>query len=304
MIERTAPVGPLQHREGDFDARSESAAGRQHQMTVTVIEPVRGWQLPPVKELWRYRDLLYQMLRRDVKTRYHQTVVGAGWAVVQPVLMAAVFSVFLGRLAKVPSEDNVPYPVFALCGTVIWFFFYNSISKSSESTVTNALLISKIYFPRIVIPVATGLVSLVDLTVAAIVLIVVMAAYGTHPSVHLTLAPLIVAVAIMISLGAGMWLSAFAARYRDVKLLVPFALYVMMFVTPVVYPLKLVPAHLRDIYALNPVVGVLEGWRYALLPHAGSPGLPLIISIVAGLALMITGIAYFTRAEHGFADVI
>lgn len=299
MAEDLSHAGVARHIATPFGVD----AGR-HEPPVSVIEPRRGWQLPPLREVWAYRDLLYLLLRRDVKARYHQTVVGAVWAVLQPVLLAAVFSVFLGHLAKVPSDDGVPYPVFALCGMTLWLFFVTAVTKSADSTVASSALISKVYFPRLLIPLSAGLVALIDFALALAVLLVVMVAYGTYPSAHLLFLPAVLIVALLIMLGSGLWLSGLAARYRDIKIVVPFASQVLMFITPVVYPLKLVPASLRDIYALNPAVGALEGFRYALLPRAASPGTPFLISILAGLLLTVTGLIVYTRAERNFADVI
>ena len=270
---------------------------------VTEIGPISGWHLPRPNEIWRHVDLIYFLAKRDVTVRYKQTVVGALWAVLQPLLLAAIFSVFLGQLSNVPSE-GAPYALFALSGMTIWLFVSGAISRCSDSTLASSELISKVYFPRIVVPLAAVAAPVVDFCAAFLVLVVVLVATGHAPGIQLLLAPVVFAVAVGIVLGIGLWLSALVVRYRDVSLGVPFLIQVMLFVTPILYPLSLVPDQYRALYALNPLVGVLETFRWTVLPDAAAPGALLLVSAATGLVLLVSGLVYFSRAEQRFADVI
>ncbi len=268
------------------------------------IEPIEGYQRPRLRELWEYRDLVYFLVRRDIAVRYKQSAVGALWALLQPILLGIVFSVFLGSLAKVPSQEGIPYPVFALSGMVMWLYFANSISLASSSTVANAELISKVYFPRIIIPFAAALQPVLDFGLGMIVVLAAMLIYGVTPAPQIVLVPLLVPIALAVALGLGLWLSALHVRYRDVQVIVPFAIQVGLFVTPIIYPFDLVPANLQPIYALNPMVGVLELYRWMLFADASWPGAIVAIPLVAGAVLLFTGARFFQRAERSFADVI
>jgi lipopolysaccharide transport system permease protein len=248
--------------------------------------------------------LVYFLVRRDIAIRYKQSAVGALWAVLQPVLLGIVFSLFLGSLAKVPSEEGIPYPVFALSGMVMWLYFASSISLTSNSTVGNAELISKVYFPRIIIPLAASLQPVMDFAIGVVVVLVAMAIYGVAPAPQVVLIPLIVPVALAVALGLGLWLSALHVRYRDVQVIVPFAIQVGLFITPIIYPFDLVPENLQPLYALNPMVGVLELYRWMLFAEAPWPGAIVAIPFLAGLVLLFTGARFFQRAERSFADVI
>ena len=270
---------------------------------VTVIEPQRGWKFPNLREVWAYRDLLYYLARRDVIVRYKQALVGAFWAILQPLVLAGVFSVFLGLLAKVPSQGDIPYPLFALSGMVMWIAFTSALANCSESTLQSDALISKIYFPRLVIPIAAVVPSAVDFIFSFGVLIAVSLAYGYVPGIAVLTVPLILALAIMTALGAGLWLSALNVKYRDVHLIVPLAILTGLFLTPVIYPFELVPDNLQPLYAMNPMVGVLEAFRWALLGTPW-PGLLILIPVTMSMFLLITGAFYFHRAERSFADVI
>jgi lipopolysaccharide transport system permease protein len=270
---------------------------------IEVNEPARRWAFPPLRDVWEHRELVYYLGRRDLAVRYKQTVVGALWAVLQPLLLAAVFSVFLGLIARVPSQ-GVPYPLFALVGMTMWFFFSTAITRCSESTVGSVELISKVYFPRVIIPIAALVQPAVDFVIATAVLLVVMTAYGVLPGAGALLIPVMFLLSAVIALGIGLWLSALVVRYRDVRHVVPFMIQTMLFVTPVVYALDLIPSGYRLLYAINPLVAVLEGWRWALLPDAPSPGWLLLIPLASGIVLIMTGLIYFQRAESSFADVI
>jgi homopolymeric O-antigen transport system permease protein len=269
----------------------------------TLIEPPSGWPRPPLGELWRSADLIYFLARRDVAVRYKQTAVGALWAVLQPLLLAGIFTVFLGQLTDVPS-GGTPYALFALAGMVMWLFVANAIARCSESTIASSDLISKVYFPRMAVPVSAVMAPMVDFVAASIVLVVILVAAGEAPTVRILLAPAIFAVAVLVTLGVGLWLSATVVRYRDVSLVVPFLIQVLLFITPILYPLNLVPDGYQALYSLNPLVGVLESFRWAVLPDADAPGLSLLISAGTGVVLLVTGLFYFTRAQARFADVI
>lgn len=268
-----------------------------------VIEPAKGWAFPDFKELWEHRDLLYFMAKRDVAVRYKQAVVGFSWAIVQPLLLAAAFSLFFGVLAKIPAPADVPYPLFAATGIIAWLFIAGGLQNSATSTVQAASLISKVSFPRLVIPIAALAPSTVDFICGFFVVIGVAAAYGFMPQVQLLLAPLLVLLALISILGAGLWLSALNVRYRDVVLLVPFITQIGIFVSPVVYSIDIVPERWQPIYALNPAVGVLEIYRWMVLGSDWPGALPLI-SIAVSIVLLVTGLLYFRRAEQHFADVI
>ena len=270
---------------------------------ITVIEPPRGRWLPDLRELWDRRELLYYMARRDISVRYKQAVVGFSWAIVQPLFFAAVFGVFFGLLAKVESPGVIPYPLFAAAGMVLWLAFADGFAACSFSTVVASSLISKIYFPRLVIPIAAVMPAMVDLVVGFVVMIFVAWGFGFEPRPHLVLFPLAWVMTFAITLGAGLWFSALNVRYRDVLIIVPFVTLVGLFITPIIYPIDLVPDDLLPLYVLNPVSGVMELWRYMLLPVEFNPVL-MVIPLVSSAILLVSGAMYYTRAEPGFADVI
>jgi len=282
-------------RAGAADAAAETRT--------TVINPQAGWSFPRLREMVENRDLIYFLAKKDIVVRYKQTAVGALWAVLQPVLLAAVFSIFLARRANLPSADT-PYGLFALTGMTLWLFIATALTACSQSTVTNTNLISKIYFPRIVIPVVAVLAPIIDFAIAFVVLVIALFAYGETPGPKILLAPLAVALAVVIVLGLGVWLSALLVRFRDVSHAVAFALLMLLFITPILYPLSLVPDQYQLFYALNPLVGVLELFRWTVLPGAPEPGMALVISLAAGFIVLFTGLAYFQRAERTFADII
>jgi lipopolysaccharide transport system permease protein len=270
------------------------------------IRPPSRWSAGRLRDLWPYRELLFFLALRDVKVRYKQAFIGVGWAVIQPVFMMIVFWVFLGRLAHVSSGiSGVPYAVFAFAGLIPWLFFANGVSAASESLVANSNLISKVYFPRLIMPMASVLSWLPDVAIALVVLIAVMAVSGLAPSVALLLLPLFVLLALVSALAASIWLSALNVAYRDIHYAAPFFIQVGLFLTPVTYPASLIhSSKLRLLFALNPMAGVVDGFRWAVLGRGASPLIPAIESLLVAGALLITGVMYFRRAEQFFADVI
>jgi len=267
------------------------------------IRPARGWTRLELRELWQYRELLFFLIWRDIKVRYKQTALGAAWAILQPVFSMVVFSLFFGRLAKVPS-DGVPYPVFSYCALLPWQLFAFALTESSNSVVANERLITKIYFPRLVIPIAGVLAGLVDFAIAFSVLSVLMLHYGIAPTWTIATLPLFVLLAILTALAVGLWLSALNVQYRDVRYTVGFLTQIWLFLSPVAYPSSLVPARWRLLYGLNPMAGVVEGFRWALIGKTPAPGAMLAVSVMMVLLLLVGGLYYFRRMETIFADVI
>lgn len=270
---------------------------------ITIIKPRPGWQLIDFKELNAYRGLFYFLVLRDIKIKYKQTVLGAAWAVIQPFFTMIVFSLFFGRLANVPS-DSVPYPVFSYSALVIWVYFSNSLSMSANSLVGNTELISKVYFPRMIVAVSPVIAGLLDFMISLIVLFIMMLFYGIRLTPYIALFPVLTVLAMMIAGGAGMWLAALNAQYRDIKYTVPFMIQLWMFVSPIVYPVSMVPEKLRFWYALNPMAGIVEGFRSILLGTIPFPVKMVMISAVSAVLILITGAMYFRRMERTFADVI
>lgn len=290
---------PLPGSDGPNSAAPALAGG-----PVTVIQPSSGWVPLRLSELWHYREILYFLIWRDIKVRYKQTVIGAAWAIVQPLMSMVVFSIFLGGLAKVPS-DGIPYPVFAFCGLVPWGFFSNGLMQSSHSLVSSSHLITKVYFPRLLIPTARVLAGLLDLGLAFVVLLGIIWYYGIRPSpLSVLWLPFFVALALATALGFGIWLSALNVRYRDIQHAIPFLVQVWLFATPIAYPSSLLPAAWRTLYAINPMVGVVEGFRWALLDSGHPPGAMLAVSGLTALLVLVTGAFFFRRVERNFADVI
>lgn len=271
---------------------------------VTVIEPAKGFSFPSLREIWAHRDLVYVLVRRDVSIRYKQTAIGAFWAILQPLLLAAVFTIFFGILAKVPSEAGVPYPVFAVSGMVMWLFFSAAMTSASQSTLANKELISKVYFPRVIIPLAAVVSPAVDFALGFVVVVAVMLAYGLTPEIQVLLLPLLALLALSTALGIGLWLSALHVKYHDIHHVIPFLVLVGLFITPIVYPFELVPESVRPLYAVNPMVGVLETYRWMLFSESPWPGVVMVIPLITSIVLLVTGALYFQRAERGFADVI
>lgn len=276
----------------------------QKPLPVRVIEPESGLALPDFREAWEYRDLLYFLVRRDFVVRYKQTIAGLLWSVLQPIGFTVVFSVFLGLLADVPSRSGVPYPLFALTGMTMWLFFSKALQSSAESTVQSADLLSKIYFPRILIPLSALFASAVDFVVALGVVVVAMFLYGEPPGLEMLALPPIILLAMATALGGGLWFSALFVRYRDIQHLLAFLLLSGLFVTPIVYPFELVPEYLQPLYAINPMVGVIELFRWALFGSLTASVAVLAIPVVTSIVAVVTGALYFRHGERTFADVI
>ena len=268
----------------------------------TVIAPRRGWHAVDWRELWAYRDLLYFLVRRDVKVLYKQTVLGFAWAIIRPVFSMTVFSVVFGRLAGVPS-DGAPYPIFSFVALVPWTYLSTALTASTQSLVANANLLTKIYFPRLVIPLTPILAGLVDFAIAALVLGAMMAWYGIVPGVGLLVLPLLVLLMVLTATGAGLWLAALAIRYRDIKHAAPFLVQLAMYAAPVVWPASLVPDAYRLAYGLYPPAGVIEGFRAALLGSTPMPWDLIGASAVSATLIAVSGIYYFRGRERAFADV-
>lgn len=267
------------------------------------IEPSRGWISLRLHELWEYRELLYFLAWRDIKIRYKQTVLGAAWAIIQPFFTMIVFSIFFGRLAGIPS-DGVPYPIFSFAALVPWTFFANSLNQASNSLVNSATLIQKVYFPRLAVPIASVFSGLVDFVLAFLILIGMMLYYGMFPSLSALWLPVFFLLAFVTSLGVGLWLSALNVRFRDIRYTVPFLIQFWMFSTPVAYPSSLLSEPWRTLYGINPMVGVIEGFRWGLLDTNTAPGPIIVVSSFVAIAILLGGAFYFRRVEKTFADVV
>jgi lipopolysaccharide transport system permease protein len=267
------------------------------------IEPSQGWVSLKLDELWRYRELLYFLTWRDITVRYKQTLLGVAWAIIQPFFTMVVFSLFFGRLAGVAS-DGVPYPIFSYAALVPWNFFSNGLTNAANSLVGNAKLIAKVYFPRLVIPIATVLSGLVDFVLAFLVLLGMMFYYGITPTLNIVWLPWFLLLALVTALGAGFWLSAVNVQFRDVRYVTPFLVQFWLFATPVAYPSSLLSEPWRTLYGLNPMVGVVEGFRWALLGTNTAPGPIILASSLSALLLLASGAYYFRRMEKTFADVV
>lgn len=267
-----------------------------------VIEPRTAWSLG-LGALRTHRELTYFLVWRDVKLRYKQTFFGAGWALIQPIMLMGVFGLFFGRLAGLPS-DGLPYPIFVLAALVPWTFFSSALAAASRSVVASQAVVSKVYFPRLIIPVAAATAFLVDLALAFAFLVVIEPFWGIHPTWRFLLVPLLALFALVATLGFGVWLAALNVRYRDVVYTVPFLVQALMFASPIGYPSSLIPAGLQPFYALNPLVGLIEGFRWAAADAATSPGWMVLVSLAVSLALLLSGLLYFGRSENVFADVI
>lgn len=278
-------------------------APKSSEMPVIVIRPSKGWVPLNLRDLWEYRELLYFLVWRDIKVRYKQTVIGAAWAILQPFLTMVVFSIFFGRLAGVPS-DGIPYPVFAYTALLPWQLFAHALIESGNSLVANQQLITKVYFPRLVIPLSAVLAGLVDFGIAFIVLLGMLLYYGIVPTAAVITLPFFLLFAIATALGVGLWLSALNVQYRDVRYTIPFLTQFWLFATPIAYPSSLIPEPWRSWYGLNPMAGVVEGFRWALLGKDGGTGSLIIVSTVVVSVLLIGGLAYFRRMEKTFADVV
>jgi lipopolysaccharide transport system permease protein len=300
-IEAQDPTSP-KRGTGAGPARLES-------VPTVVIRPSTGWISLKLEELWDYRELVYFLVWRDVKVRYKQTVLGAAWAILQPLLTMVVFTIFFGKMANIGS-DGLPYPIFSYAGLLPWTFFAQGLTQSSDSLVGSANLLKKVYFPRLVLPTASVLAGVVDFAIAFVVLIGMMVYYGVYPSLTILFLPLLLLLAFSTALGVGMWLSALNVQYRDVRYVVPFFVQIWLFVTPVIYPASRVTAKLHELglpawlYGLNPMAGVIEGFRWAMLGSGSHPGPVILASSAISGALLVSGAFYFRRMERSFADVV
>jgi lipopolysaccharide transport system permease protein len=267
------------------------------------LEPAHGWAPLHLGDLWEYRELLYFLVWRDIKVRYKQTALGAAWAILQPLCTMLVFNLFLGRLAKMPS-DGIPYPLFTYAALVPWIFFATGLSQASDSLVGNANLVRKVYFPRLAVPIAATLAGLVDVLLAIVVLVGMELYYGIALTPRVLWMPLFLLLCVATSLGAGLWLSALNVHFRDVKYVVPFLIQFWMFATPIVYPSSLLPQRWRTLYGLNPMAGVVEGFRWSMLHSTYSPGPVIAGSSLAALMILVGGLFMFRRMERTFADLV
>lgn len=273
------------------------------QAPVLRIEATRGWVSLGLGELWKYRELLYFFTWRDIKVRYKQTVLGATWAIIQPFFTMLVFSLFFGKLAKIPS-DGIPYPIFAYAALVPWTFFANGLQQGSNSMVSSANLIKKIYFPRLVVPIAAVFAGVLDFVLAFLVLLAMMLFYGIVPTANVLWLPLLLLLALVTALGVALCFSALNVQFRDVRFTIPFLIQFWMFATPIAYPSSLLEEPWRTVYALNPMVGVVEGFRWALLGTDTQPGPIIFVSSLVAIGLLVGGAFYFRRLERTFADVV
>lgn len=272
--------------------------------SIITIQPSSGWGVLKFRELWRYKELIYFMVWRDLKVRYKQTLLGASWAVLRPFLTMVVFSIFFGELAKVPS-DGIPYPVFAFTALLPWELFSHALGVASRSLVVNSNMITKVYFPRVILPLASVIAGVVDFLIAFVILGGMMAYYKIPLSGDAWTIPFFLLLALVTSLGIGLWLSAMNVQYRDIGYVTPFLTQFWLFITPIAYPASLVPEKWKLLYALNPMTGVVDGFRWALLgSEASAPGVQTITSICVALGLLITGLFYFHRMERQFADMV
>jgi lipopolysaccharide transport system permease protein len=281
------------------DPRPEASAD----LPIHTIAPSRSWVPLDLGELWAYRELLYFLVWREVKVRYKQTALGVAWAVIQPLFTMVVFSIFFGRFGKMPS-DGLPYPIFAFCALLPWQLFAFALTETSGSIVANQRLVTKVYFPRLIIPIAAVTVGTIDFLVSCLVLAGLMAYYHLTPGYAAWTLPLWTMFALVTALAVGLWLSALNVRYRDIRYTLPFVVQLWLFATPVAYSLSIVPESWRPFYALNPMVGVVEAFRWALLGKAGAPGMPVAISAATVALLLVGALFYFKRTERTFADLV
>lgn len=298
---------PLASQSTELAAHRNKNAGEE----VVYLRPSRGWAALNLKDLWRYRELAFFLIWRDVKVRYKQTLLGAAWAIIQPFFTMVVFTIFFNRLAKVPS-DNLPYPIFSYTALLPWGLFTKALSDAGRSMVASRSMITKVYFPRLVIPVASVLSGLVDFGIAFLVLLGMMVYYNVLPGGQYHIVPtaavwtlpLFLLLALITALGVGLWFSALNVIYRDVNYILPFITQFWLFITPIAYPASMIPEKWKLIYALNPMTGVVEGFRWALLGADTAPGLMLIVSSAIAIVVLISGLFYFRRMERTFADMI
>jgi len=282
---------------------ASDATASQIVLPTVVIRSQRGLASLDLAEVWQYRELLFFLVWRDIKVRYKQTFIGAGWAIFQPAMTMVIFTLVFGKMVKIPS-DGLPYAVFAYTGLLPWTYFSQALSRSGTGLVSNAHLITKVYFPRLIIPLSDVITPAVDFVFAFLLLLGLIAWYGIAPSWGLLALPLFLFMAMITALAAGLWLSPLNVRYRDIGHTIPFLTQFWMFASPVVYPVSLVPESWRFVYSLNPMVGVIEGFRWGLLGKENPDFTVMLISTVAVLLLFIGGLVFFKRMERNFADII
>jgi homopolymeric O-antigen transport system permease protein len=280
-----------------------STALNKPAVPVMRITPPTRWWILPFGELWDFRELIYFFVWRDIKIRYKQTAIGAAWAVLQPLLTMLIFSLFFGRLAHIPSE-GLPYPIFYYSALLPWMYFAAAMQNATSTIVENQRVITKVYFPRLALPLASILSGLVDFGVSFLMFVVLMIYYGIRPTTAVIWFPAFILLAILTALGVGLWLSALNALYRDVRYVLPFLVQFWLFASPVAYPASLVPPKWRWLYGLNPMAGVIEGVRWSLTGHTSSPGRLIFVSAAAVLVLLVSGLAYFQKVETTVADVV
>lgn len=289
---------------GDFMIdTAHGSTSSTDERALTIIRPARGWVALKLDELWAYRELFYFLVWRDIKVRYKQTVLGAAWAVIQPLFTMVVFSVVFGKLAGL-SSDGIPYPIFTFAALVPWTFFASGLAMSSASVVGSSNLVKKVYFPRLIIPLATVLAGIVDLAIALVILIVMMVIYGITPTWNALWLPAFIALALLTSVGMGLWLAALNVKYRDVRYVVPFMTQLWMYATPVAYSSSLFPERWRFALGLNPMAGVVEGFRWGLLGADTHPNQIILVSTGVAVAMVISGAYFFRRTERSFADLV
>jgi homopolymeric O-antigen transport system permease protein len=283
-------------------ARAETSVLAKYRKPVLRITPPSGWWEVPLRELWNYRELLYFIVWRDIKIRYKQTVIGAAWAVLQPLLTMMIFSLVFGKLAHIPSE-GLPYPVFYYSALLPWMYFATALQNATNTIVENQRVITKVYFPRLALPLASVLAGLVDFGISFLMFVTILLYYRIRPTAAVLWLPAFLLLAVLTALGVGLWLSALNAIYRDVRYVLPFLVQFWMFASPVAYPSSLVPLKWRWLYGVNPMAGVIEGFRWSLAGRGEPPGRILAASVAVVIVILLGGIAYFQRMETTIADV-
>lgn len=278
-------------------------AEMESELKELVIRPSKGWVALNLMDLLNYRELIFFLTWRDISVRYKQTILGVAWAIIQPFFTMVVFTIFFGQLGKIPS-DGLPYPVFSFCALLPWQLFAYSLTESGNSLIANQNLITKVYFPRVVIPMAATMGGLLDFVIAFVMLLGMMLFYQIRPTLAVWTLPLFVLLALITAMGTGLWLSALNVEFRDVRYTIPFLTQFWMFITPIAYPASIVPEQWRVLYGINPMVGVVEGFRWALLGNGNPPGPLMVVSVLAAIGLFVSGLYYFKRMERSFADKV
>ncbi len=298
-----AKPGQADHSDHMEITESEKIAERQSQGFTTSIEPSSGWRFIDLRELWNYRELLYYLVRRDIRVRYAQSILGIGWAVIQPIFYMIVFTVIFGNLVKVNSE-GIPYPIFSFVALVPWVYFSNALSDSSGSLIQNSNMLTKIYVPRLIFPLTASLGKFVDFLIAMILVAGMAVWYGIVPTVWAGFLPVLIVLMVFSATSIGIWLTALSVQYRDVRYALAFGIQGLLYVSPVVYPISLLPDKYRLLYGINPMVGVIEGFRSALLGTTSMPWDLISVSAASTAIITVTGLYYFRRMERVFSDVV